>query len=416
MKHQKKGFLCGFVVALALVAMLGTAFAVSTQVNATLTYRDIKICVDGQIINPVDGNGNSTEPFIINSTTYLPVRAVASAVGKEVSWDDATSTVYLGAKPAGTGSAGTRSDPLLGSTGANVTYNSYSSEPSRQVKLKVLNTITGDAANYLATKTSGINKTPGSGQEWLFFEVEFNYISSTKGEDAQFAPRSVLDKDNFFKPDGSSLGVGDEASFYDAAFSSYNPRNDMYPGSTSKTMVGLLVNSGYDKILLKVPNNSDRNNETNTWVCLNDTGSTISTVDAVKTHFNIDQGGNGSHENDPIRITLKNSLPETLSYYERASATSADARATITDFSYTVSSTSAKITFTGEKTYDIQGSGYSRPVYVGWKLYDSDGYVIDDGTARSTAIKVGEKFKNCEDSIRNLEPGEYTLEIMGVRG
>ena len=69
MKHQKKGFLCGFVVALALVAMLGTAFAVSTQVNATLTYRDIKICVDGQIINPVDGNGNSTEPFIINGTT-----------------------------------------------------------------------------------------------------------------------------------------------------------------------------------------------------------------------------------------------------------------------------------------------------------------------------------------------------------
>ena len=53
---------------------------------------------------------------------------------------------------------------------------------------------------------------------------------------------------------------------------------------------------------------------------------------------------------------------------------------------------------------------------MGWKLYDSDGYVIDDGTARSTAIKVGEKFKNCEDSIRNLEPGEYTLEIMGVRG
>ena len=295
-------------------------------------------------------------------------------------------------------------------------YNNYSFYPTRQFKLKVLNTFTGDAGNYLATKISSVNETPGSGQEWLFFEVEFNYVSSSKGEDDAFAPYNVLDDDAFFKPDGSSLGAGDYAYFSDAAFSSYNPRNNMYPGSTSKILVGLLVNKGYDKVLLKVPNNSDSKNETNTWVHMNASGSTISTADAVKSHFNIDQGGNDNHENDPVKITLKNTLPESLSYYEKANATSADARATITDFSYTVSGTSVKLAFTGEKTYDIQGSGYSRPVYVGWKLYDSEGYVVKNGTARSTSIKVGEKFKNCEDSIYGLEPGEYTLEIMGVRG
>ena len=73
-----------------------------------------------------------------------------------------------------------------------------------------------------------------------------------------------------------------------------------------------------------------------------------------------------------------------------------------------------KLSFTGEKTYDAQGAGQSRVVKVGWKLYDSEGYVVDDGVAYSTSIKTGEKFKNCEDTIRGLEPGEYTLEIMGV--
>lgn len=423
MKGQKKGILFGFV--LALILMCGVSMVTGSGASASngnkavsIAYRDIKICIDGQTITPKDANGNTVEPFILDGTTYLPVRAVGSAFGKEVDYDGKTHTVYIGQKPAGGGADGTRSNPLNASTGATVTFAKWpvSVDPTRQIKFKVLNTITGDGANYLATKTSGINKTPGSGQEWLFFEVEVNYISSSKGEDDQFTPSSLLGENNYFKADGSSLGVGDDASFYDAAFTSYSPSNQMYPGSTSKVMVGLLVNKGYDKVLLKVPNNSDSKNETNTWIHMNAAGSTISTVDAVKSHFNIDQGGSGNHDNDPVKITLKNTLPETLSYYEKANATSADARATITDFSYTVSGTSAKLTFTGEKTYDAQGNGYSRPVYVGWKLYDSEGYVVDDGTARSTSIKVGEKFKNCEDTIYSLEPGEYTLEIMGVRG
>ncbi|MBQ9976669.1 MAG: hypothetical protein IJP16_09160 [Clostridia bacterium] len=54
------------------------------SVKATLDYNDIKICIDGNYITPKDAGGNVVEPFIINGTTYLPVRAVASALGKEV--------------------------------------------------------------------------------------------------------------------------------------------------------------------------------------------------------------------------------------------------------------------------------------------------------------------------------------------
>lgn len=63
--------------------------------TGTLTYRRIHITIDGREIIPTDVNGNSVEPFIYNSSTYLPLRAVAGALGLDVSWEDAASTVTL---------------------------------------------------------------------------------------------------------------------------------------------------------------------------------------------------------------------------------------------------------------------------------------------------------------------------------
>lgn len=64
------------------------------EVTKTLTYNDIKITVDGREIIPM-ANGSPVEPFIIEGTTYLPVRGIASALGLNVSWDGATNTAIL---------------------------------------------------------------------------------------------------------------------------------------------------------------------------------------------------------------------------------------------------------------------------------------------------------------------------------
>ncbi len=48
------------------------------------------------LIEPKDAKGNGVEPFVYNGTTYLPVRVVGQAFNKEVRWDGATSTVYIG--------------------------------------------------------------------------------------------------------------------------------------------------------------------------------------------------------------------------------------------------------------------------------------------------------------------------------
>lgn len=63
-----------------------------------LNYNNIKIYINEELIEPKDANGNVVEPFIIDGTTYLPVRAVAEAFNKNVNWDGTTNTVLITTK------------------------------------------------------------------------------------------------------------------------------------------------------------------------------------------------------------------------------------------------------------------------------------------------------------------------------
>lgn len=96
-KDKIKGFISGLCV--ALVISSGAVFADSLSKTVTAVYNNIKIVIDGKKITPKDANGNTVEPFIIDGTTYLPVRAVSEALGKEVDWDGTSNTVYIGKKP-----------------------------------------------------------------------------------------------------------------------------------------------------------------------------------------------------------------------------------------------------------------------------------------------------------------------------
>jgi hypothetical protein len=99
-RDKIKGFLTGFVAAALIFGAVVTAFASVGTYPLTASFASIRIFVDGKQIDPRDANGNSVEPFIVNGTTYLPVRAIAEALGMEVSWDDAAKSVHVGALPA----------------------------------------------------------------------------------------------------------------------------------------------------------------------------------------------------------------------------------------------------------------------------------------------------------------------------
>ena len=94
MKKHHRWFIAGIVFTLIVSTLISTAFAAYTR-QATLNYSGISITLDGKKITPKDANGKAVEPFIIDGTTYLPVRAVANALGLNVTWDGTTKTVGL---------------------------------------------------------------------------------------------------------------------------------------------------------------------------------------------------------------------------------------------------------------------------------------------------------------------------------
>lgn len=76
--------------------MTGTALASGFTRTIQANYVGVKLMINGVEVNPTDAAGNPVEPFISEGTTYLPVRAVAEALGEEVTWDGETKTVNIG--------------------------------------------------------------------------------------------------------------------------------------------------------------------------------------------------------------------------------------------------------------------------------------------------------------------------------
>lgn len=116
---------------------------------------------------------------------------------------------------------------------------------------------------------------------------------------------------------------------------------------------------------------------------------------------------------ESVSVSLPN-LPQTISYYGYSGTKYSSCK--VTNITYEVSDDDLYLYFTVEKTYDKEGSGHSDSCKVGWKLYDSEGYVVDSGTFYSDSIKVGEKVKGSIEYVWNcIEPGgSYRLEILDV--
>ena len=83
MKKTLKGFVIGFIAATVLTGGL------------SLAAQTVRIVLNGNELIPTDANGKRVDPLLVDGTTYLPVRAISSALGLEVAWDEETYTVSL---------------------------------------------------------------------------------------------------------------------------------------------------------------------------------------------------------------------------------------------------------------------------------------------------------------------------------
>lgn len=120
-------------------------------------------------------------------------------------------------------------------------------------------------------------------------------------------------------------------------------------------------------------------------------------------------------DNLPVKGVTVN-MPKLPKTYNEYGYDGKETSVKITEITYKVSGDDLYLYFTGEKMYDEEGKKYSRSCYVGYKLKDSEGYVVSSGSFRTPSLATGEKFKNESEVLYNcIEPGEtYTLELSDV--
>lgn len=88
-----KGFTAGVLCGAIVMGAVPTIAKVGKEA-IDVVYNNIKVEVNGIKTTMPKG----VEPFMYNGTTYLPVRAVAEALGEKVEYDKKTSTVYVGSR------------------------------------------------------------------------------------------------------------------------------------------------------------------------------------------------------------------------------------------------------------------------------------------------------------------------------
>lgn len=206
MKNNLKFFSLGVATTILFSFLTVVVGAAMQQKTIDISYGDIKIVVDGNTIEPKDANGNSVEPFISDGTTYLPVRAVANAFGKDVSWDGETKTVYLGTKPSNNNYSRTNPAPL-GVTQTTV-IEEYKPDYSGKYKFNAIVTVKdvcrGADAWEMLKNANMFNDEPSEGNEYILA-----YVS--------------LSVDNLPEEYSASISSSD-FSFYSTDYSKYTNR------------------------------------------------------------------------------------------------------------------------------------------------------------------------------------------------
>jgi hypothetical protein len=164
----------------ATVAPAPAAYAENGSRAIKVYYQNLKITVDGRMIIPKDANGAQVHPFLYEDRTYVPIRALASALGFSVSWDAASSTARIsrdgGGSPSYGAPAGKQSSETISVQYADISVSidgkkaALDSEPflyggTTYLPLKDVAGALGCAVGYdHETRTISIAKPPAAAQ------------------------------------------------------------------------------------------------------------------------------------------------------------------------------------------------------------------------------------------------------------
>jgi hypothetical protein len=215
---QVKGFIAGVVFTLLLTGTVALASTVTRTIE--VHFRNIRIFMDGEELIPRDAAGNPVEPFMYGGTTFLPVRAVADAFDKVVSWDGDNAFIHLDT-PVRTGFG------QVTSTGTN--FQSANQHPTVHTEPIVW-------PHRMFTSAVTFNSrpdSPGAGQQtWAESQLGGNYstLNVTIGR-----VRPVDERDEF---SAVITFIGDGRTLYTTNVSADNP--DTFAVSLDVSGISLL--------------------------------------------------------------------------------------------------------------------------------------------------------------------------------
>lgn len=82
-----KKFICGIIIGSICTMSIGS-LANGVWDSISVLRNDINVVVNGETVE--------ADNFLYNDTTYLPLRAVSTALGENVEYDEVTNTAYIG--------------------------------------------------------------------------------------------------------------------------------------------------------------------------------------------------------------------------------------------------------------------------------------------------------------------------------
>ncbi len=169
MKNKIKGFIFGIVLMLLLSNL--TAFGLGPSQLIEVIMNSVNLTVNGQKV--------AADTILYNGTTYVPLRATAEMLGKEVGWDAATSTASINDKTNATApSTGSynRANPAPIGTKQSVTVSNFMEEYS--VEIKVSEVIRGEAALDMILKANQFNDRPAADEEYILSKIYIKVLDS----------------------------------------------------------------------------------------------------------------------------------------------------------------------------------------------------------------------------------------------
>lgn len=125
-----------------------TAPAVTTK-TLTASYPGISIYLNNSLLIPKDANGSVVAPFIVNGTTYLPVRAIANALNLAVDWNSSSYTITLNSSDQNEELAFFRNNAAIVIEDDDTYYHHFDCPNWQDQKYQLFNTNLADELGYI---------------------------------------------------------------------------------------------------------------------------------------------------------------------------------------------------------------------------------------------------------------------------